>query len=65
MEREDPWDENDGEELEAGIMRADHSFGADLRGLCAPLSYPPVPGRLRWGVATSANQIEGSTAVRQ
>jgi hypothetical protein len=32
MEREDPWDENDGEELEAEIMRADHPFGADLRG---------------------------------
>ena len=32
MEREDPWDENDGEELEAEILRADHPFGADLRG---------------------------------
>ena len=32
MEREDPWDENDGEELEGEILRADHSFGADLRG---------------------------------
>jgi hypothetical protein len=32
MERDDPWDENDGEELEAEIMRADHAFGADLRG---------------------------------
>jgi hypothetical protein len=32
MEREDPWDENDGEELEAEIMRADHAFGVDLRG---------------------------------
>jgi len=32
MEREDPWDENDGEELEAEIMRADHPFGMDLRG---------------------------------
>jgi len=31
MERDDPWDENDGEELEAEIMRADHAFGADLR----------------------------------
>jgi hypothetical protein len=32
MEREDPWDENDGEELEAEILRADHPFGADIRG---------------------------------
>ena len=32
MAREGPWDENDGEELEAEIMRADHAFGADLRG---------------------------------
>jgi hypothetical protein len=32
MERDDPWDENDGEELEAEIMRADHAFGVDLRG---------------------------------
>ncbi len=32
METEDPWDEGDGEELEAEIMRADHPFGADLRG---------------------------------
>jgi hypothetical protein len=23
---------NDGEELEAGILRADHPFGVDLRG---------------------------------
>ena len=32
METEDPWEEDDGEELEAEIMRADHAFGADLRG---------------------------------
>jgi hypothetical protein len=32
MEREDPWDENDGEELEAEIMQADHAFGTDLSG---------------------------------
>ena len=32
METEDPWDEQDGEELEAEIMQADHSFGADLQG---------------------------------
>jgi hypothetical protein len=32
MEREDPWDENDGEELEAEIMQADHPFGLDLSG---------------------------------
>jgi hypothetical protein len=32
MEREDPWDENDGEELEGEILRADHPFAADLRG---------------------------------
>ncbi len=32
MERDDPWDENDGEELEAEIMRADHAFGANLHG---------------------------------
>ena len=32
MDTEDPWEEDDGEELEAEIMRADHPFGADLRG---------------------------------
>ncbi len=32
METEEPWDGDDGEELEAEIMRADHPFGADLRG---------------------------------
>ncbi len=32
MEREDPWDQNDGEELEAQIMQADHAFGSDLPG---------------------------------
>ena len=32
MEREDPWAEGDGEELEAEIMRADHAFGAENRG---------------------------------
>lgn len=31
MEREDPWDENDGEKLEAEIVRADHASGLDLR----------------------------------
>lgn len=35
MERDDPWDENDGEELEAEIMRADRPFGADRRGTTA------------------------------
>jgi hypothetical protein len=30
MDPEDPWDEEDGEELEAEIMRADHAFGAEL-----------------------------------
>ena len=35
METEDPWDEGDGEELEAEIMRADHPFGADSRGTTA------------------------------
>lgn len=32
MERDDPWDENDGQDLEAEIMRADRPFGADRRG---------------------------------
>lgn len=32
MERDDPWDGDDGDELEAEIMRADHAFGAELRG---------------------------------
>jgi hypothetical protein len=31
MDPDDPRDENDGEELEAEIMRADHAFGAELR----------------------------------
>ena len=32
MDSDDPWDEDDGEELEAEIMRADRPFGVDLRG---------------------------------
>jgi hypothetical protein len=32
MDRDDPWDENDREELEAEIMRADHAFGVELDG---------------------------------
>jgi hypothetical protein len=35
MDTDDPWDENDGEELEAEIMRADHPFGMGLRGTTA------------------------------
>jgi hypothetical protein len=35
MDRDDPWDENDGEELEAEIMRAYRPSGADLRGTTA------------------------------
>lgn len=35
MERDDLWDENDGEELEAEIMRADGAFAADRRGVTA------------------------------
>jgi hypothetical protein len=35
MERDDPWDENDGEELEAEIMGADHAFGAEAEGTTA------------------------------
>ena len=35
MERDDPWDENDGEELEAEIMRAERPFGTDRRGMTA------------------------------
>jgi hypothetical protein len=35
MDTNDPWDENDGEELEAEIMRADHPFGVGLRGTTA------------------------------
>ena len=32
MDAENPWDEADGQELEAEIMRADHPFGVELRG---------------------------------
>ncbi len=32
MGRDDPLDANDGEELEAEIMPADHAFGVDLHG---------------------------------
>ena len=32
MDAENPWDEADGQELEAEIMRADHAFGVELRG---------------------------------
>ena len=35
MDPDDPRDEDDGEELEAEIMRADHAFGAELRGTTA------------------------------
>ena len=35
MERDDPWEEQDGEEQEAEIMRADHPFGMGLRGTTA------------------------------
>jgi hypothetical protein len=35
VEREDPWDEDGDEELEAEIMRADRPFGADRRGTTA------------------------------
>jgi hypothetical protein len=35
MGTEDPWDENDGEELEAEMMRTDRPFGADRRGTTA------------------------------
>jgi hypothetical protein len=32
MDTENPWDGDDGSELEAEIMRADHPFAADLEG---------------------------------
>lgn len=32
MDTENPWDGDDGSELEAEIMRADHPFAADLTG---------------------------------
>lgn len=32
MDSENPWDGDDGTELEAEIMRADHPFAADLQG---------------------------------
>lgn len=32
MHSENPWDGDDGTELEAEIMRADHPFAADLQG---------------------------------
>ncbi len=32
MELDDPWDENDDQELEAEIIWAHHAFGADLYG---------------------------------
>ena len=35
MDSENPWDGDDGTELEAGIMRADHPFAADLPGTTA------------------------------
>jgi hypothetical protein len=35
VDRDDPWDENGEEELEAEIMRADRPFGAELRGTTA------------------------------
>jgi len=53
MERDDQWDENDGEKLEAEIMRADHAFGANLHGtspeekLEASVSTRRSPGNVR------------------
>lgn len=35
MDKDDPWDEDGDEELEAEIMRADRPFGAELRGTTA------------------------------
>jgi hypothetical protein len=32
IDPDDPWDGDDGSELEAEIMRADHAFAAELRG---------------------------------
>jgi len=32
MNPEDPWEDDDGEELEAEIMQADHASGAESRG---------------------------------
>ncbi len=42
MERDDLWDENDGEELEAEIMRADSAFAADRRGVTAAEGQVPL-----------------------
>lgn len=35
MTADDPWDRDDGDELEAEIMRADHAFGAESFGTTA------------------------------
>ena len=35
IDPDDPWEGDDGSELEAEIMRADHAFGAELRGTTA------------------------------
>ena len=35
MDSENPWDGDDGTELEAEIMRADHPFAADQQGTTA------------------------------
>ena len=32
IDPDDPWDGDDGSELEAEIMRADHAFGAESKG---------------------------------
>lgn len=42
MERDDLWDEQDGEELEAEIMRADGAFAADRRGVTAAEGLVPL-----------------------
>lgn len=79
MEADDPWDEADGNELEAEIMRADHPFGADLRGTTpgealASLSLEEALARERPGgrtidealevVAEGVPDVEGELAQR-
>ena len=63
MKLEDPWDEDDGQELEASIMQADHASGSESRGTTsaealAGLSINDAVARERSGRRTIDEAVE-------